>query len=122
MTTNLYELTDGRFLPVAAKHHGIDYAAWVLHDVEAAHEWLLTWTDGINHWLEGWRAPEVAFARLAALVRACDQRTFLVHDGEGFDRAPTSFEAETERFLAHVVHASSCAPGCDGTDPVNHRG
>lgn len=121
MTSNLYELTDGRHLPVVAEHHGHDYVAWVLHDVEAFHEWVLTWTDGINHWLEGWHTPEVVFARLAALVRACDQGTFLVHDGEGFDRARTSFEAEVERFLVHVVHASSCPSECDGTDPTTHR-
>lgn len=123
MTTNLYELLDGRRLPVAAEHHGHDYSAYVLHDVEAAHEWLLTWTDGINHWLEEWHLPEHAFARLAALVRACDQQVFLAHQVDevyGVTGAARAFEDEVERFMSRVVHASSCPSGCDRTDPTTH--
>lgn len=125
-STNTYELDDGRVLPVAAEHHGHDYAAYVLHEVDAAFPWVLTWTDGINHWLEEWSLPEVAFARLAALVRACDQQVFLVHvvdevaDGDD-DGGRAAFEDEAERFLSRAVHASSCQPGCDGTDPANHQ-
>ena len=117
---NRFELTDGRLVPVAAEHYGVSYHAWVLHDVEAANPWLVTWTDGINHWLDAWPSVEVAFARLAALVCACDQQTFLVHHGEDHP-SRAAFRVEVERFLSRTVHASGCAPGCDGTDPVNHR-
>lgn len=117
-----YELTDGRHLPVVAEHHGHDYAAWVLHDVEAFHEWVLTWTDGINHWLEEYHLPWHAYARLAALIAAVEQGVFLVHDLQDGDLAAHEAVVDAiERFIARSVHASSCAPGCDGTDPVNHE-
>lgn len=120
--TPRYELTDGRLLPVTAEHHGHDYAAYVLHDVETFHEWLLTWTDGINVWLEEYHHPWHAYARLAALVAAAEQDVFLVHDlQDGDPAARDAVVDEVERFVSRVVHASSCAPGCDGTDPVNHR-
>lgn len=121
MTSNMYELTDGRRLPVAAEHHGHDYVAYVLHDVEAAHEWLLTWTDGINVWLEEYHLPWHAYARLAALVAAAEQDVFLVHDLQDGDvAAHEAVVVEVERFVARTVHASSCPTSCDGTDPANH--
>lgn len=116
-----YELPSGEALPIAARHYGDDYSAYVLYDAEAPVSWIVTWTDGINDWVEGFEQPWHAYARLAALVAAVEQQVFLVHDG---DRNPAElrvFVSEVERFVSRTVHASSCAPGCDGTDPVNHR-
>jgi hypothetical protein len=107
-------------LPVAAEYHGHNYVAQVLHDVEVAHEWVLTWTDGINDWVERWVYPEVAFARLAALVRAANEDVFFVHRSDRPGELDL-FADEAERFLSRTVHASSCRPGCRGDDPVNHR-
>lgn len=118
-----YELTDGRVLDVTAEHHGADYSAYVLHAVEAFHEWVLTWTDGINHWLEEYHQSWHAYARLAALVAAAEQDAFLVHDlQDGDPVARRAVVDEVERYVSRTVHASGCRPGCDGTDPVNHGG
>jgi hypothetical protein len=125
-----YELGDGELVPVVAEHHGGDYTAWVLRrDLDAdahEHEWVVTWTDGINHWLEEYDESWHAYARLTALVAACDQDVFLVHAVGHGDvvnvSARDAFVSEAERFVSRTVHASSCAPGCDGTDPVNHGG
>lgn len=117
-----YELADGERLPVVAEYHGVDYDAYVLHNVEAAGEWVVTWTDGINHWVEEYDYPWHAFARLAALVAAADQQVFLVHDPS--NRGATegrAFREEAERFVSRTVHASSCGTGCDGTDAANHQ-
>lgn len=111
----------GRRLPVVARHGGHDWTAWVLYRVEAAHEWVLTWTDGINVWLEEYDQAWHALARLAALTAAVEQDVFLVH-GSDVGSGRVVFVSEVERFVSRTVHASSCAPGCDGTDPVNHGG
>lgn len=100
-----YELADGRELPVVAEHHGTDYVAYVLRDAEAEHGWILTWTDGINHWYEEWDRPWHAYARLAALVAAADQQVFLVHDlQDGNSAAHAEFRTAVETFLARTVH------------------
>lgn len=123
MTTgNLYELTDGRVLPVTAEHHGHDYWAWVLHDVDARRKWVITWTDGINHWLEEYELPWHAYARLAALIAAVEQQVFLVHDAHRQPDEMLRFVDEVERFVSRTVHAFNCDVGCDGTDPVTHVG
>ncbi len=115
-----HELTDGRRLPVIAEFSGVDYDAYVLQEVEAAHEWLVTWSDGINEWLEEYDYPWHALARFTALVAACEQQVFLVHDVESRgERA--AFVEEAERFVSRTVHASSCGIGCDGTDDANHQ-
>lgn len=116
-----YELEDGRELAVAAWHPGHDYEARVLHAVEAAHEWVVTWTDGINEWVEEFDEPWHAYARLAALVAACEQDVFMVHDETRGHHEKLAFVSEVERFVSRTVHASSCRTGCDGTDPVNHQ-
>jgi hypothetical protein len=113
-----YELTEGEHLPVVAEYVQHDYTAWVLYRVEAAHEWLVTWTDGINQWCEEYDYPWHAFARLAALVAACDQQVFLVHDPS--NRGPAEGEAfreEADRFVARTVHAYNCASTCYGDGP-----
>lgn len=115
-----YELTDGRELPVTAEHQGHDYVAYVLYDVDAAHEWLVTWTDGINVWLEEYHHPWHAYARLAALVAAVEQQVFLVHDpGVHGTRDRDRFVEEAERLVRRTVHAFDCPADCDGTGP-NH--
>lgn len=128
MTGDLFELTDGRKLPVTAEYHGVDFAAWVLRDVneEPPAEgyvggWIVTWTDGINVWFEDdYELPWHALARFAALVAACEQQVFLVHDVESRgERA--AFVAEAERFVSRTVHAFNCAPDCRADDPVNHQ-
>lgn len=119
-----YELTDGRQLPVVAEHQGHDYTAYVLYDVEAAHEWVLTWTDGINHWLEAWDYPWHAYARLAALVAACEQQVFLVHEPAPNEVGSRAFVEEAERLVRRTVHAFNCPPNCDasgtGASYANH--
>lgn len=113
---------DGEALPIVAEHQGHRYAAHVLRD-ESPDVWVIIWTDGINTWKEEYHLPWQAFARLAALVAAAEQDVFLVHDPS--NRGATDGEAfrnEVERFVSRTVHASSCRPGCDGTDPVNHVG
>lgn len=117
-----YLEADGEALPVVAAHHGVHYAARVLRDVASDDEWVLTWTDGVNEWVERYEHAWHAFARLAALVAAVEQDVFLVHDPT--NRGPAehaAFLGEAERFVSRTVHASSCRPGCDGTDPVNHQ-
>jgi hypothetical protein len=122
---NTFEYTDGREVPIVAEYHGHDFGAWVLHDVEGFYPWPVTWTDGINFWLEGYDDVVVALARFTALLRACESNTFLVHHIDLGHRVDVgqrdAFEAEVERFVSRVVHASSCQPGCDGTDPANHQ-
>lgn len=123
--TAYYELDDGRVLPVETSWARHDYTARVLrgHDDprDVAGEWLLTWTDGINVWLEEYEFPWQALARLTALVAAVEQQVFMVHDpsnrGEAESRA---FVREAERFVSRTVHAHDCLPGCDGTDPIRH--
>lgn len=80
----------------------------------------VSWTDGINMWDERYDDLAVAFARLAALVRAADAGTYLVHQWDAIEGTP-AFEREAERFISRTVHASSCQVGCDGTDPANHE-
>jgi hypothetical protein len=111
---------DDRWLPVVAEFSGHRWNGHVLHDVEAAGEWIVTWTDGINEWLERYDYPWHALARFAALVAAAEQDVFLVHDSSD-PHGPLNFVAEAERFVSRTIHASSCEPGCDGTDPVNHQ-
>lgn len=115
-----YELPSGETLHVAARHYGDDYSAYVLPRDEG--DWVVTWTDGINHWVEEYEQPWHAYARLAALVAAVEQRVFLVHDGQRQPGELPLFVSEVERFVSRTVHASSCTPGCDGTDPANHGG
>jgi hypothetical protein len=107
-----------KVLPVAAEYHGTDYVARVLHDVDAASPWLVAWTDGVNHWIEPYADPAVAFARLASVVRAGDEDVALVHDGEQ-PRHNTAVVAAAESLLALTVHASDCAGDCRGDD-ANH--
>jgi hypothetical protein len=120
VNSTYYLEADGEALPVVAEFEGHHYSAHVLHDVNGDVEWIVTWTDGINEWVERYELPWHALARLAALVAAAEQDVFLVHDfvnrGEH-----VAFVAEADRFVSRTVHASSCAPGCDGTDPANHR-
>lgn len=111
---------DGWSYPVVASFHGHGYSAYVLHAVEEGNQWVVTWTDGINRWVERYDEPWHALGRLASLVAACEQDVFLVHDvvNRGEREA---FLDEVERYVSRTVHASSCAPSCDGRDPVNHR-
>lgn len=125
MTGEYYDLWNGRVLPVVTTWARRDYTAHVLrgHDDErdVAGEWILTWTDGINIWLEEYELPWQALARLAALVAAAEQDVFLVHppSSRGINEG-RAFVEEAERFVSRTVHTSSCQPGCDGTDPENH--
>lgn len=121
--TELNESTlDGELLPIMAQYESHYWSACVLYRAEAIHEWELQWTDGINSWVEEHDKPWHAFARLAALVAAVEQDVFLVHDLQGGDPvAHAAVVDEVERFVSRTVHASSCAPDCDGTDPVNHQ-
>lgn len=128
MTGDWFELADGRKALVVAEYHGVNFAAWVLRDVNGEPPaegyvggWIVTWTDGVNWWFEdGYELPWHALARLAALVAAAEQQVFLVHDVESRgERAP--FVEEAERFVSRTVHASGCAPGCRGEDPANHQ-
>lgn len=118
-----YELPSGEVLDVVTAWERSRYSAYVLRDPEAPVEWALTWTDGINEWVEWYDQPWVALARLAALVAAVEQDVFLVHANDAAERGagPATFVSEAERFVSRTVHASSCQPGCDGTDPVNHQ-
>jgi len=119
-----YELPSGETLNVVTVWERTRYSAYVLQDPEAPVEWALTWTDGINEWVEWYEQSWHALARLAVVVAACDQDVFLVHAGdpaEFNEPGPAAFVAEAERFVSRTVHASSCAPGCDGADPVNHQ-
>jgi len=127
MTGDLFELTDGTRVPVTSEYHGVDFAAYVLRNSPDTEPddyvggWIVTWTDGINWWCEDdYELPWQALARFAALVAACEQQVFLVHDVEarGERRA---FVEEAERFVARTVHASSCRVGCTGTDEANHQ-
>jgi hypothetical protein len=108
------ELNEPRDVPVVAHVVYHDWSARVLHDVEAAGEWPVTWTDGINVWFERYDYPWHALARLAALVAAVEQEVFLVHDVTNRGEQAT-FVDEAERFVSRTVHAHSCRPGCDGT-------
>lgn len=116
-----YELAEGQELPVVAEFNGHDYTAHVLQDVEAAGEWVVTWTDGVNTWVERYDYPWNALARFAALLCAAEQQVFLVHDGSSPD-ALIKFVDESERFMARVVHSFNCRPGCDGSGPLHDRG
>lgn len=124
MQATTYELADGRQVGVVAEYNGHDFVAWVLHDADASAPWPVTWTDGINQWFEEWHDVSVALARFAALIRAAESDTFFVHQVDEGDRVNGNgarhFEDLAERFISRVVHSSSCQPGCDGTDPVNH--
>lgn len=115
-----FELTDGTLVPVAAEYDGVHFHAFVLHNVEAAAPWIVTWTDGINWWDERWDDVVVTFARFAALLRASEQEVWLVHNAETHE-TQVAFAAEAERFLSRVVHTSSCTLGCRGDDPTNHQ-
>lgn len=123
MTTNFSpSATDGKLLPVIAEYPSHHWSARVLHRVGVTREWELHWTDGINVWFEDYERPWHALARLAALVAAVEQDVFLVHDLQ--EDSPGTHAAvvdEVERFVSRTVHASSCEPGCDGTDPANHQ-
>lgn len=122
---NTYELADGREVAVVAEYDGHNFVAWVLHDVDATMPFPVTWTDGINHWFEEWSNVSVALTRFAALIRAAESNTFFVHAIDHGDavntQAARAFEDLAEQFISRVVHASSCQPGCDGTDPANHQ-
>lgn len=102
---------------VIAEYRERDYTAVLVQRDEG---FVLSWTDGINIWDENWDDVSVALTRLAALIRAADGGTFLVHDVQNRDEG-RYFESEAERFISRTVHASSCAPGCDGADPANHQ-
>jgi hypothetical protein len=117
--SEFYELTEGRPLFVVARFDGHDYVARVLHDVEAAGEWVVTWTDGVNTWIERYEYPWNALARFAALVCAAEQSVLLVHD-PGDPHGPLDFVEESERFMARVVHAFNCPAGCRG-DGSSHQ-
>lgn len=123
MTTETYYLEDGDGpLPVVAEHHGVHYAARVLRDVDADDEWITTWTDGINEWVERYEYPWHALARLAALVAAVEQDVFLVHDPSNRGEAEhAAFVEEADRFVSRTVHAFNCPPGCDGTSAVHRQ-
>lgn len=114
------DVTEPRDVPIVATFYGHSWSGRVLHDVEAAGEWVVTWTDGINTWLERYDYPWNALTRFAALVCAVEQDVFLVHDTYDPHQL-VEFVGESERFLSRVVHASSCRAGCDGTDPANHQ-
>lgn len=126
MTTQHFELTDGRLVPVLCEVLRRDYAAYVLRIDEGdpddvAGVWALTWTDGINWWYEEYEFPWLALARLAALVAAVEQDVFLVHDPSNRGNAEgLAFLEEAERFVRRTVHAFNCPAGCDGTGSTNH--
>lgn len=118
--TETYELGDGRDVPVVVSWRRRDYSARVLrvddgdHD-DVAGEWLLTWTDGVNEWLEEYELPWLALARLAALVAAAEQDVFLVHDPSNRgNRDGVAFHNIATNFIARTVHAFNCPPICDG--------
>lgn len=128
MTSEPFELADGTMVPVTSEYHGVDFTAYVLrHAPDVGPDdyvggWIVTWTDGINWWFEDdYELPWHALARFAALVAACEQQVFLVHDLESRGEQ-YAFVEEAERFVSRTVHASSCPPDCDGTDPANHAG
>jgi hypothetical protein len=127
MTGDLFELGDGRRVPVTAEYRGVHFAAYVLRDVDGddvedyVGGWIVTWTDGINWWFEdGYELPWHALARLAALVAAAEQHVFVVHDVENRGEQ-AAFVAEAERFVSRTVHAFNCAPDCRGDDEANHQ-
>lgn len=116
-----HELASGERLPVAAEYCGSDYTVYVLRRAGSSREWVVTWNDGINHWYEEWDHPELAFARLAALVAAANQQTFLVHDpGARGDHDVVAFQNEVERFLSRTVHTPNDPTNYDNTLPT-HR-
>lgn len=122
MNSTYHLEADGEALPVVAEFEGHHYSAHVLHNVNGDVEWIVTWTDGINEWVECYELPWHALARLTALVAAAEQDVFLVHDPSSRDHAEgLAFVVEADRFVSRTVHASSCALGCDGTDPANHQ-
>lgn len=123
MDTYWYADEEGeRNLGVVAEYPGHDWTGRVLHDVEAFNPWLVVWTDGVNEWVEPFLEVHHALARLAALVVAAEAHTgFVQRDLNENPAGRRAFEDEVERFVSRVVHASSCQPGCDGTNPANHQ-
>lgn len=115
-----YELEDGRFARVVAEFHGVDYVAYTLHDVDAVNPWLVTWTDGINVWLEAYELAWHGLARLAAVVAAAEQGVFLIDDlrDDDYTRHEKVVE-QIESLIARQVHSFNCLPGCDGTGPLH---
>lgn len=118
MTETYYLEEDGEALPVVAHHVSHDWSARVLYDVEAASEWVLTWTDGINEWVERYDYPWHAYTRLAALIATVEQDVFLVHRSDD-PHGPLDFVEESERFIRRTVHAFNCPPGCRGDSPMH---
>lgn len=107
-----------RDVPVVAHYRARHWSARVLHDVEAAGEWALTWTDGINVWFERYDYPWHALTRLAALIAAVEQEVFLVHRSDD-PHGPLDFVEESERFVRRTVHAFNCPAGCRGDSPLH---
>lgn len=117
-----FEDDDGpRWLRVLARVVERNWSARVLDDQEVNFGFIVTWTDGINTWVERYEYRATALARFAALVQAVESSVFLVHDT--YDQAALrEFENEAGAFFTRTVHASSCPGGCDGTDTMNHGG
>jgi len=91
-----------RWLNKVAEYDGVRWSGVVLHDPDGFHPWILTWTDGINVWNEGWHDVSVALTRFAALVRAADTDRFLTHPAES--RAGSrAFATRSEEFLEAVI-------------------
>lgn len=89
----------GEELPVVGHYVQHHWSARVLYQVEAAREWVLTWTDGINVWYEEWDRSYEALARLAALAAAVERESFLRH------RASSELSWRDRReFVDHVEH------------------
>lgn len=125
MTTQHFELTDGRLVPVLCEVLRRDYAAYVLRIDEGdpddvAGVWALTWTDGINWWYEEYEFPWLALGRLTALVAAVEQDVFMVHTSLDDREGPPALVEEVNRFTRRTVHAFDCPAGCDGTGSTNH--
>lgn len=115
-----YELEDGRYAKVVAEFHGSDYVAYTLHDVDAANPWIVTWTDGINTWLEAYELAWHGLARLAAVVAAAEQDVLLVDDLQDDDYTRhQKVVGQIEDLIARQVHSYNCPPGCDGTGPLH---
>lgn len=116
----------GRDAALVAEVVGDHYSAEVLNagygvDLESVDApWVVRWTDGINDWREAYELPWHALARLAAVVAAVEQDVFLVHDATNRGQRDAVVD-EVDRYVSRTVHASSCAPGCAGRDPVYHR-
>ena len=127
----LFELTDGTMVPVISEYAQHDFTAYVLHRPtddklryvgDYVGGWIVTWTDGINWWFEDdYELPWQALARFASVIAAIEQQVFVVHTAEELGPERRAFVEEAERFVARTVHASSCPPGCDGTDSANHQ-